>query len=720
MILLVYILSCITTFITGILVYKKNPKSNINKNFLGFTLAVSFWVFTLILSDIPSNYTLFSNRIVVLPASFIPYYFVLLSYAFYELINKKFKITRKLQILLLFPILFILLFTFTDANVSEVIFRDWGTEVKVGWLYYIIFIYFLGYLSIAFKNLHNVFKVSTGIIKVQIKYVSIGSFLGLSFGIFTNIISFFIDLPYAYIFGPISGLIMIGFVAYAIVRYRFLDIRLVINKFIIYWIALISMYIIFYAILGLEQRIFGDIYDIRSYVLTGVIFIIITILFTPFKSIILRFVQNNFFSEVYLNQNILEDLTKRLTTIIKIDDIVNLIQNTLIQNFHLGQMEIILYNKDGKIISANPILEYKKYQFLRDKNFIAQMRRSKDLIIRSEIKLIVEQTENKEIQLIYKNIMRTPYEIYYPIIYGKELLGIFLIGEKDKKEVFTTQDLKLIKILGQQSAIAIKNALLYQEINDFNRTLNQKVKIQTQDILEKAKKLEKLIKMKDEFLTIASHQLRTPTTVIKGSLSMMVEDEFDKWTPEDKNKFISGMYEKSIKLSNIIDDILLSSEIDSVNFQLNRKEEFDIIGIIKEVKESYEDLAKKHDLKLIFNNLTKKEEILVIGNREYIKKAIQSLVDNALRYTKKGEIKINIDIINGKVLLEIKDTGIGILKTDRKNVMNKFTRGKNGEMVYIDGSGLGLYLTKRIVELHNGRFWFESEENVGSDFFVEL
>ena len=143
MILLVYILSCITTFITGILVYKKNPKSNINKNFLGFTLAVSFWVFTLILSDIPSNYTLFSNRIVVLPASFIPYYFVLLSYAFYELINKKFKITRKLQILLLFPILFILLFTFTDANVSEVIFRDWGTEVKVGWLYYIIFIYFL-------------------------------------------------------------------------------------------------------------------------------------------------------------------------------------------------------------------------------------------------------------------------------------------------------------------------------------------------------------------------------------------------------------------------------------------------------------------------------------------------------------------------------------------------------------------------------------------------
>jgi len=89
MILLVYILSCITTFITGILVYKKNPKSNINKNFLGFTLAVSFWVFTLILSDIPSNYTLFSNRIVVLPASFIPYYFVLLSYAFYELINNK-------------------------------------------------------------------------------------------------------------------------------------------------------------------------------------------------------------------------------------------------------------------------------------------------------------------------------------------------------------------------------------------------------------------------------------------------------------------------------------------------------------------------------------------------------------------------------------------------------------------------------------------------------
>ncbi|MCK9393684.1 MAG: HAMP domain-containing sensor histidine kinase [Candidatus Paceibacterota bacterium] len=251
--------------------------------------------------------------------------------------------------------------------------------------------------------------------------------------------------------------------------------------------------------------------------------------------------------------------------------------------------------------------------------------------------------------------------------------------------------------------------------------------------------LKKLDQAKSDFINIASHQLRTPITVIQGVASMMLEGDMDKMPLKEKQEFYRAVYDKSRKLQTIIHDILNSTELEGKEYNAmdEKMNSIDLQELIGKVIKDFEVEAKERDLDLIF--IPTKENIPKInGQEKYLEEAFINLINNAVKYTpsgkitneiriartKKGRAKIEISIENNKdnkgVLIKIKDNGIGIPVEAAPNLFKRFSRAKNAVNMYTDGTGLGLYIVKEIVEGHGGKVWFESELNKGTTFFVDL
>ena len=241
---------------------------------------------------------------------------------------------------------------------------------------------------------------------------------------------------------------------------------------------------------------------------------------------------------------------------------------------------------------------------------------------------------------------------------------------------------------------------------------------QKEKLAEAYLKLERLDKAKTEFLSIASHQLRTPLTAVKGYISMMIEGIYDK-PPEKMAKPLKNIYESNERLIKLVNSLLNISRIETGRVEMNIKDlsmEETISGIIKELGQT----AKE---KNIYLKLEKIKESLpkISADEEKMRQVIMNVIDNAIKYTEKGGITINLKAVGRNLQIVISDTGEGMTKEEIANLFISFTRGKAGTKFWTEGAGLGLYIAKKFVEMHNGRVWAESPgKGRGSVFYIVL
>ncbi|MFA6392037.1 MAG: HAMP domain-containing sensor histidine kinase [Patescibacteria group bacterium] len=259
-----------------------------------------------------------------------------------------------------------------------------------------------------------------------------------------------------------------------------------------------------------------------------------------------------------------------------------------------------------------------------------------------------------------------------------------------------------------------------ESLKQLSNELEDRVKEQTREIQKKADRMMKLIEMRSEFLDIASHQLRTPTSVIKGTLAMLRDGDLDKMKQIEKAKFIDGMYQKSIKLEEIINDILMASEMDTAGEKaMSLSDKFDLTELIEKIVVQHSLDIKNKKLKLVWRKPAK--PMMMRGSLRYIEEAINNILDNAIKYTNKGTISVFLVKKKTKAILTVQDTGIGIPEEDQNKVFKKFIRASNARSAYTDGSGLGLFIVKGIIDKHPGaKIWMESTENKGTKFCVEF
>jgi len=262
-----------------------------------------------------------------------------------------------------------------------------------------------------------------------------------------------------------------------------------------------------------------------------------------------------------------------------------------------------------------------------------------------------------------------------------------------------------------------KIAKMEQASSDYNT--GTKLLIRRDLELSRAnEKLQKVDEIKSNFISIVAHQLRTPLSGIKWTLSMLLGGDMGELN-NDQKTFLMKSFESNARMITLVNDMLVADGIQSGRVHYGFKHT-DIVDLMDNVLFEVSPQANKRNIKIEYKNKFENLPQAYV-DPETMRAVLQNLLENAIKYTKdNGKIEIDVKKENDHLLVSIADNGIGIPKEQAKDVFARFFRAKNAIKQETDGSGLGLYIAKTIVEKNGGKIWFDSAENKGSTFYFTV
>ncbi len=232
------------------------------------------------------------------------------------------------------------------------------------------------------------------------------------------------------------------------------------------------------------------------------------------------------------------------------------------------------------------------------------------------------------------------------------------------------------------------------------------------------RKIKTLDKIKSEFISIAAHQLRTPLAKVKWSLKSLMGGDYGVVSAEQM-KVLEESYRSNEKMIKMINDLLDLSKIEDMSLGYSF-EKSKIEDIVERAIESFSSTAKEKGVSLVFKKPKTSIPPIILDSRK-IALVFSNLIDNALNYTPKGgRVEVSLENSGKRVMVSVKDNGIGIPKEDMKGIFTRFFRAKNAIRVKTDGTGLGLYIAKNVVKIHGGDMRAESEEGKGTSFYFTI
>jgi len=303
----------------------------------------------------------------------------------------------------------------------------------------------------------------------------------------------------------------------------------------------------------------------------------------------------------------------------------------------------------------------------------------------------------------------------YPLLVGDELLGVLALFSQNP---ISDEDFAILGSFANRTAMAIQNARLHSEIMELNLSLEKRIAERTWDLEQANVELRKADQLKSEFLANMSHELRTPLNAIIG-FAEILRDGLCGAMNEEQVASVSDIHASGKHLLQMINDILDLSKVEAGRMEL-QPEEFSLAEAIDNVQSIVRDMVNRGHLDL---------QISVPDNLPYIyadqvkfKQIMYNLLSNAVKFTpENGSITVDVSFNNDDFLVSVTDTGIGINPEDHETIFDEFRQLDSSRSRQYEGTGLGLALTKRLVELHEGRIWVESEgSGMGSKFSFTL
>jgi PAS domain S-box-containing protein len=284
-----------------------------------------------------------------------------------------------------------------------------------------------------------------------------------------------------------------------------------------------------------------------------------------------------------------------------------------------------------------------------------------------------------------------------PLRTRRETIGALVIAANDPERAMTEGKLPLAELLAERASLAIDNAMLYTEQ------------------VEARRKVEDLSRLKDEFLSIASHELRTPVTSIKGytQLAKTLIHENDLETSEE---YLDIALDQIDRMSRLILELLDVSRIETGRLEI-RREPIEWTAFVHDVVHHHHTSVS--DRRLALNVPVNGKR--VVGDRDRLEQVLGNLLENAVKYSPDGsEIVVSVEDKGDHLITSVRDRGIGIPVDELAQVFERFHRGRQVSSTNYGGLGLGLYISKQIIERHGGTIWVESAEGVGTTFSFSL
>jgi two-component system, sensor histidine kinase and response regulator len=279
------------------------------------------------------------------------------------------------------------------------------------------------------------------------------------------------------------------------------------------------------------------------------------------------------------------------------------------------------------------------------------------------------------------------------------------------------EDLDLVMTIATQIAVAIDNAQAYQALEDLTQTLEHRVQDRTRELQAANKKLQELDRLKSVFVSIVSHELRTPMTSIKGYIENMLDGLTG--TLSDRQAHYLGRVKYNVeRLTRMINDLLDLSRIEAGRVELALAP-LSIAEVVSEIVDSLQPIGQAKSISI--QRRHQGGPVQISADRDKLHQILTNLIQNAAKFTASGgQIRVETKSMEGGVVqFCVSDTGCGISPQEQAKIFERFYRG---ETIQVDqrGAGLGLAITKSLVEMHGGRIWVESILGQGSRFYFTM
>ena len=428
--------------------------------------------------------------------------------------------------------------------------------------------------------------------------------------------------------------------------------------------------------------------------------------FAPLKRFFDKITRAIFYQDAYETQQVLDDIG---TILVNKFDVRRLVRESLttLKNALKSEFVVIILIDPESGGTGRTISVGKSPQLAEA--FPAIVRRAASLIITDEL-------EGRD-QALYTTLQRSNISVVANLETSKELIGYIMYGSKASGRIYSDDDLKLIRIATDELAVAVQNALRFEKIAQFNETLQQEIREATAELRESNKKLKSLDLAKDEFISMASHQLRTPLTSVKGYMSMVLEGDAGKLNPTQQ-QLLDQAFASSQRMVYLISDFLNVSRLQTGKFTIERTPTVLSRMVQQEVKQ-LQSTAESRDLKLECSVPSTFPTLLLDESK--LRQAIMNFIDNAIFYSHPGgTIKIDLVKTAKEIVLTVQDQGIGVPMSERHRLFTKFYRATNARTTRPDGTGIGLFMAKKVVVAHGGAIIFNSVEGKGSTFGFRL
>ncbi len=520
------------------------------------------------------------------------------------------------------------------------------TEVELGSAYIGILLVLLYVMLYATYSFYKKMKVLTGSHYSQVKLALIGWGLFLGFAFLVNALLPLLtgDATWGK-FGPLGSSVMVGFITYAIVRHEMFDIKIIIQRGLIYSVLFSLSALVYVALLFVIEQVFSRGVEVDAVVGAFLTAMIAVYSAAPLERYFRKLTDPIFFKNAYDYALVMAELA-----------------------------EVLNRNISEKVIikKATAVLT----QALHPTLIVFQ---------------IGAQTPPKESALTIA------------IKTKEKQIGCMYFGEKRSGDRYTPGDISLLTTFAAQAGVALEKARLYSEVKEYAHTLEKKVEDRTGEIIA-------LHKEQESMMHEISHGLQTPLTIMKGELYFLRKQgyETEKIDIIDNSiNRISVFINKLLGLYRL--ETAPSAKLQNVELRTS----------LQRVGEGLAGMMQERGIQFV---LQAPKEIKIKGDNEGLEEVFSNLVHNAIKYAKPegGTITVSLQGVPLGVEVRVMDTGIGIPNDGIEKLFTKFYRVRNESTRHVSGTGLGLVITKKIIERHGGSIRVESELGVGTTFIVSL
>lgn len=611
----------------------------------------------------------------------------------------------KLSVYFGIPILLLLPFSFSKYSITSAVVNQSGIAVKEAGIAYLIQLVIIAayiLLGIIYVNLKTKKADKYERKRVTLLMLAVGQFA--FFGLAASIL--FADSTLSQLVNPVSGLILVGLVGYAILKHRLFDLRSFVFRAMVYILSVLSIGIIYTVLVYGLGSIFIDVSNI-SY-LQRVFFAFLALLIAMTYSVILRFFNTLtttiFFRDSYNTQTVLDKVSGVIVGTVDPHKVQRGSLTALSDALRPNYAAFLFVNKSGDIRHGDQAGSQWR---IKDEPGLKSVfsKLGKNIVVYDEV---------DEKKFKFKESLRVEdISLVAPLVTKEETIGHLILGPKKSGNVYTQQDIGLLNIATNELAVALQNAQRFEEIQAFNITLQEKVNEATRELKSTNKKLIELDEAKDEFISMASHQLRTPLTSIKGYLSMLLDGDMGK-LGTNQTSALKEAFGSSQRMVFLISDFLNVSRIKTGKFVIE-KSEVNLATMVHEELNQLKELAESRNVQFKYEQPKEFPTVMLDDNK--IRQVMMNMIDNAIYYTPVGgTVTVQLYVDAKEVIFKVIDTGIGVPKSEQHKLFTKFFRAANARIARPDGTGLGLFMAQKIVLAQGGLIIFESEEGKGSTF----